>query len=138
MSSLNKVFIIGRVGRDPQVREAGSGKVAGFSVATSRKYKDSQGQLQEETEWHSIVCFGHSAEFSEKWIRKGDEVFVEGALKTRQWKDKEGNDRRAQEIIAGNVQKLSWEKSQQTSQAPSGYQDRQAKPTYEDDSDVPF
>ena len=130
MSSLNKVFIIGRVGRDPQVREAGSGKVAGFSVATSRKYKDSQGQLQEETEWHSIVCFGHSAEFSEKWIRKGDEV------KTRQWKDKEGNDRRAQEIIAGNVQKLSWEKSQQT--APSGYQDRQAKPAYEDDSDVPF
>lgn len=108
--SLNKVMLIGNIGRDPEVKTLdgsnGSQKVATFTLATGEKYKDRNGELQEKTEWHNIVAWRNVADICEKYIRKGMQVYIEGRLRTRSWQDKDGNTRYTTEIMADNLQML--------------------------------
>ena len=102
MGGLNKVFIVGRLGADPELRKAGDRAVTTLSVATSEKYKD-----QENTEWHSVVVWGKMAEICATKLSKGDQVCVEGRIQTRSWEDKEGNKRFKTEILSTNIQFLT-------------------------------
>lgn len=100
--SVNKVIIVGNLGRDPEVRTMQSGdKVANFSVATSERWKDrNSGEMQERTEWHRIVIFGRTAEIAEQYLRKGSKVYIEGQLQTRKWEDNQtGQERYTTEIV---------------------------------------
>jgi single-strand DNA-binding protein len=107
MASVNKVILIGNLGRDPETRYSPDGAaITNVSIATTRRYKDSSGQQQEETEWHRVVFFGRLAEIAGEYLRKGRPVYVEGRLKTRKWTDKEGNDKYSTEIVAENMQLL--------------------------------
>lgn len=107
MASVNKVILIGNLGRDPEVRYMTSGAaVCNFSIATSRRWKDKQGELQEETEWHNIVCYERTAENAEKYLSKGSPVYIEGRLKTRKWEDKEGVTKYTTEVIVEQMQFL--------------------------------
>jgi single-strand DNA-binding protein len=93
MSSVNRVSLLGNVGKDPEVRETKSGKVANLVLATSERYTDKSGQKQENTEWHNLVVFGKLADVVTKYVKKGDKLYVEGSITTRKWEDKEGNTR---------------------------------------------
>lgn len=104
--SVNKVFILGRVGKGPSTKATGSTTICSFPVATSRKYKAADGQTKEETEWHSIVCFGTSANFAAAHVVKGDTVHIEGYLKTRKWTGTDGEDHYVTEVIANSVNKV--------------------------------
>lgn len=98
--SLNKVQLIGNVGKDPEIRSTQDGKpIANLSIATSDTWKDKQGQKQEKTEWHRIVVFGKLAEIIQKYVNKGDKLFVEGKLQTKKWTDKSGQDRYTTEVV---------------------------------------
>ena len=100
MSSLNKAMIIGNLGADPDLRYTQSNKpVATLSVATSEKWKDNNGELQEKTEWHRVTLWNRLAEISEKYLKKGSKVYIEGKIQTRQWEDKEGVKRYTTEIV---------------------------------------
>jgi len=93
MSSVNKVILLGNIGKDPEVRETKSGKVVNLVLATSERYTDKSGQKQENTEWHNLVVFGKLADVVTKYVKKGDKLYVEGSITTRKWEDKEGNTR---------------------------------------------
>jgi len=93
MSSVNKVILLGNIGKDPEVRETKSGKVANLVLATSERYTDKSGQKHENTEWHNLVVFGKLADVVAKYVKKGDKLYVEGSITTRKWEDKEGNTR---------------------------------------------
>jgi single-strand DNA-binding protein len=105
---VNKVILIGNLGRDPEMRSTQGGQpIASFSVATSRKFKDRDGNRQEQTEWHNIVCFGRQAEIAGQYLTKGKKVYVEGRLQTRSWDDKEtGKKQYKTEIVCDNFQML--------------------------------
>jgi single-strand DNA-binding protein len=105
---VNKVFLIGNLGRDPEVRSTPSGQpVASFSVATSRRWKDRDGNRQEQTEWHNVVCWGKLAEVAGQYLTKGKQVFIEGRLQTRSWDDKNSGEKRYKtEVICENFQML--------------------------------
>ena len=104
---VNKAIIVGNLGRDPEVRFTAGGKaVARFSVATTDRWTDQQGQRQEKTEWHNIVVWGKQAETCGQYLAKGRQVFVEGRIQTRNYDDKDGNKRYITEIIANDVQFL--------------------------------
>jgi len=105
---VNKVILVGNLGRDPEVRSLPSGQpVASFSVATSRRYKDREGQRQEQTEWHNVVCFGRQAEIAGQYLTKGKQVFVEGRIQTRSWDDKNTGEKKYRtEIVCENFQML--------------------------------
>lgn len=106
--SVNKVIIIGNLGSDPEIRYTTNGAaVATMSVATSRRWKDKDGNVQDETEWHRVIVWAQSAEYCGKYLFKGSKIFVEGRLQTRKWQDQGGNDRWTTEIIANIVQNLS-------------------------------
>lgn len=101
MASLNKVTLIGNLGRDPETRYfPDGGAVTNISIATTYTYKDKQDQKVEETEWHRIAFFGNLAEIAGEYLKKGAQVYVEGRLKTRKWQDKDGVDKYTTEIIA--------------------------------------
>jgi single-strand DNA-binding protein len=110
--SLNKVQIIGRVGRDPEARSFGNGgKVVNLRIATSESWKDKSGERKERTEWHAVAVFSEgAARYAEQYLRKGSLVYVEGKLETRKWQDKSGQDRYTTEIVVrpygGTVQGL--------------------------------
>ena len=105
MASVNKVIILGNLGKDPELRNTSSGKaVTTLTVATSDTWNDANGQRQERTEWHTIVVWGRSAENCKQYLSKGRSVYVEGRLQTRKWQDKEGKDRYTTEIVADRVQ----------------------------------
>jgi single-strand DNA-binding protein len=107
MASLNKVLVIGNLGRDPELRHTQSGTaVCNFSVAATDTYQDASGERQESTEWFNIVVFGRQGENCAKYLAKGRPVFVEGRLQTRKYQDKEGQDRYRSEVIAQRVQFL--------------------------------
>lgn len=108
MPNLNKVMLIGHLGADPEIRYMPNGKaVVNIRVATSETWKDrNSGEIQERTEWHSIVAFDKLAEIIAEYLRKGSQVFIEGKLQTRKWQDKEGKDRYTTEIIAQSMQML--------------------------------
>ena len=123
MAYLNSVNLIGAVGNDPEVRTIqGGAKVATLRLATTERYKDRDGNKKEETEWHTIVVWNKTADFVEKYIRKGASLFVSGKLRTRQWTDQSGVKHYATEVVADNIQTL--DRKPQTSQD-------------EDDGDMP-
>lgn len=107
MASVNKVIIIGNLGRDPEMRYMPSGDaIANLRIATAEKYKDRNGEMQESTEWHSVAFFGKTAEVCGQYLKKGSQVYVEGSLRTRKWQDKDGNDRYTTEIRGDRMQML--------------------------------
>jgi single-strand DNA-binding protein len=105
---VNKVILIGNLGKDPEVRYMPSGgAVTNVTIATSESWKDKQsGEQQERTEWHNVVFFNRLAEIAGEYLKKGSKVYVEGSLRTRKWQDKEGKDRYTTEIVAGEMQML--------------------------------
>jgi len=108
--SVNKVILIGNLGRDPEIRTTNNGaKVANFPLATSETWRDRQsGERRERTEWHRVVIFNDKlGEVAEKYLRKGSKVYVEGSLRTRKWQGQDGQDRYTTEIVANEMQMLS-------------------------------
>ena len=107
MASVNKVILIGNLGADPEVRYLPSGDaVANLRLATTDKFKDKSGAMQEVTEWHSVAFFGKTAEICAQYLKKGSAVYVEGSLRTRKWQDKTGADRYTTEIRGDRMQML--------------------------------
>ncbi len=105
--SLNKVMLIGNVGKDPDIRHLeNDAVVANFTLATTERYRDKSGNWQEQTEWHNIVCWRALAERVEKYVRKGTQLFVEGKIRTREWVDQSEQKRYAIEILADSIQLL--------------------------------
>jgi single-strand DNA-binding protein len=107
MASVNKVILLGNLGRDPEVRfTQGGTPVANFTMATTDRWSDPSGEKKEKTEWHRIVVWGKQAEIAGEYLRKGRPVFVEGSLQTREWTDREGNKRYTTEVRAQRLQLL--------------------------------
>ena len=105
--SVNKVILVGRLGRDPETRYTGGGQaVANFSVATDETFKDKSGERQKRTEWHKIVVWGKLAEIAQQYLKKGSLIFIEGRIQSREWQDKEGQKRTSFEIVASNFRML--------------------------------
>ena len=107
MASVNKVILIGNLGRDPETRYMpDGGAVTNVSIATTESWKDKNGEKQEKTEWHRVAFFGKLAEIAGEYLKKGSQVYVEGRLQTRKWQDKDGQDKYTTEIIADRMQML--------------------------------
>src|SRR3954470_12259917 len=107
MASVNKVILVGNLGRDPETRYLpDGGAVANISIATTDTWKDKGGEKQEGTEWHRVAFFGKLAEIAGEYLKKGSQVYVEGSLRTRKWQDKEGQERQTTEIVADRMQML--------------------------------
>jgi single-strand DNA-binding protein len=143
---LNKVMLIGNLGRDPEVRSIPSGQqVATFTLATNRRWTDKAGQRQEQTEWHQIVCWGKLAEIAAQYLTKGKQIFVEGRIQTRSWDDKQTGEKKYRtEVICDNFQMLG-----QRGGGPDteGHAPAAGGPTYDEglggpagseDDDIPF
>ena len=122
MAAVNKVILVGNLGRDPEVRRTQSGTpVASFSVATTEKFNDRSGNRQERTEWHNIVMWDKLADLAGKYLKKGSSVYLEGKLQTSSWEDKNGGGKKYKtEIIANQMQFLGGRNDNQSSQS-SGY-----------------
>lgn len=122
---VNKVILIGRLGRDPEVRYTPSGTaVANVSVATNEVWKDKQtGENQERTEWHRVVFFARLAEIVSQYLKKGANVYVEGRLQTKKWQDKDGQDRYTTEIIANELQMLDSKAGASSMQGADGFEE---------------
>ena len=107
MAGINKVIIVGNLGKDPELRHTPQGQaVCNFSIATSESWNDKAGQKQERTEWHRVVVWGKLGELCSKYLQKGRQVYVEGKLQTRAWDDKDGQKRYTTEVVANTVQFL--------------------------------
>ena len=107
MGSLNKVMLIGNLGKDPEIRYTSNGTaVANFSMATAEKFKNKNGEWEEKTEWHNVTLWGRLAEIAGEYLAKGKPVYVEGRLRTRKWQDRDGNDRYTTEIVGEKMQML--------------------------------
>lgn len=134
---LNKVILIGRLGRDPETRSMPNGDaVCNFSVATSEKYTDKNGQRQEATEWHNVTMYRKLAEIAGKYLTKGSQVYLEGKIQSRKYTDKNGVERTAYDIIA-NEMKMLGGNSQATQEQPKRQQ-ATAAPVEDISDDVPF
>ena len=129
---INKVILIGNVGQDPEIRYTGDvnngTKVATLRVATTERYRDRNGNLQEHTEWHSIVVWRNTADVVEKYVKKGTQVYIEGRLRTRSWDDQNGNKRYVTEIVADTLQLLG---RRPEGQQQGGYQTPGQQQTYQ-------
>ena len=107
MAGVNKVILVGNLGKDPEVRHLENGaSVANFSIATSETYKDKNGNRQEQTEWHNVVLWRGLAQIAEKYLKKGSQIYVEGKLKTRSWQDKDGHTRYTTEVVGDQMTML--------------------------------
>ncbi len=136
MASVNKVILVGNLGKDPEVRYMPSGDaITNITMATTDSWKDKNGEKQEKTEWHRVAFFGKLAEIAGEYLKKGSQVYVEGRLQTRKWQDKEGQDRYTTEIIADRMQMLGSRSGggnyEVQDEAPmgSGGRDSRSKPT---------
>lgn len=140
--SMNRVTLLGRLGNDPDVRYVQDGTaVANFSLATSEKWKDKKGDLQEKTEWHKCVAWGKQGENIGKYFSKGSEILVEGSLQTRSWEDKEGNKRYTTEVKVNRFSFTGGSKTDNPSggQAPPvGSTQPEVNNTSTDNDDIPF
>ncbi|MCL2760374.1 MAG: single-stranded DNA-binding protein [Desulfuromonadales bacterium] len=143
MASLNKVLLIGNLGKDPEVRYTTSGQaVASFSIATTERFKNRNGEMEERTEWHNIVLWGRQAEIAKEYLAKGRSVFIEGRLQTRKWQDKDGRDRYTTEIVGDKMQFVG--SRGDNSGRPSGSRDsgeptaEYEEPAFNPDDDIPF
>jgi single-strand DNA-binding protein len=139
MSDLNRVMLIGRLGKDPETRYMPNGKaVVNFSVATSETWKNRDtGDKNEKTEWHNVVAFDKLAEIIGQYLKKGSQVFIEGKLATRKWQDKEGKDRYTTEIVASGMQMLGGRPQQQRQESSPSSEPAAADSSGFDD-DIPF
>jgi len=153
MASVNKVIIVGNLGRDPETRYAPEGgAITNISVATTDQWKDkTSGEKQERTEWHRVVFFNRLAEIAGEYLKKGSQVYVEGSLRTRKWQDKEGKERYTTEIVAERMQMLGSRAGMGDASSRGGDEDKapvtagEAKPAkkpagkFDDmDDDIPF
>jgi single-strand DNA-binding protein len=141
MASVNKVILIGNLGRDPEIRYTANGTpVANFTMATTDRWTDASGERKERTEWHRVVVWSKQAEIVSEYLRKGRQVYVEGSLQTREWTDREGNKRTTTEIRAQRVQMLGGRpEEREPAEAPAERVSQVAEPesSYDED-DVPF
>jgi len=144
-NSVNKVILIGRLGKDPEIRYTqGGNAVANFSLATDESYKNNDGEKVKRVEWHSIVVWGNSVEnFVQPYIHKGDLVYLEGKLQTRSWDDKDGNKKYTTEINVTDIKGLVTSGNSDAQPKPQTKttnkpQTRQAAPAEDDSSDIPF
>ncbi len=144
MRGVNKVILIGNLGRDPEIRYTTSGQaVANFTLATTEVRTNKDGKKNEFTEWHRIVAWGRMAEICGEYLSKGRTVYIEGTLRTRSWEDKEGRKRQTTEVVAQNMQMLggpSGEKTASTSDAQEKITEdfESGEETFGSDDDVPF
>ena len=139
MPSLNKVMLIGHLGRDPEVKNLPSGDVqVTFSLATSESWKDKSGAKQERTEWHNIVMYRRLAEIAADYLRKGRAVYVEGRIQTRKWQDKDGRDRFTTEIVASEMKMLGGGKGEDTAPAPAKAAPATGGSIADMENDIPF
>jgi single-strand DNA-binding protein len=141
MASVNKAILIGNLGRDPELRYTPSGKaVASFSIATTEKWRDQNGEMQESTEWHNIVLWGRQAEIAKEYLAKGRPVYIEGRIQTRSYEDKNGVKKYMTEIVGQRMQFLGSRgdtSSDYTPPPPPKDEDAPFNNTVEDD-DLPF
>lgn len=143
MSGVNKVFLIGRLGQDPEIKFTQSGTaVCNFSLATSETWKDKDsGEKQEKTEWHRIVAWRRLAEICGEYLHKGSQVWIEGKLQTRSWEDQDGNKRWTTEIVASQMQMLGGKRDQdqggESAQKPLPQKTNENQGSFFDD-DIPF
>ena len=152
---VNKVILIGNLGRDPEVRSTPSGQpVASFTMATSRRWRDKNGQKQEQTEWHQVVVWGKQAEIAGQYLTKGKQIYLEGRLQTRSWDDRQTGEKRYRtEVICENFQMLGSQRGGEFEgggdRAGAGYgggQQPSSGPSYDEggyggepeDDDIPF
>ena len=141
MPSINKVMLIGNLGKDPEMKYMTSGDaIANLTLATTENWKDKAGEKQEKTEWHRVSMFGRLAEIAGEYLKKGASIYIEGKLQTRKWQDKEGNDRYTTEIVANEMKMLGGkpgaDRQERESHTPSAPKERQPGEDMEDD--IPF
>ena len=135
MGSVNKVILLGNLGRDPELRYTPNGTpVANFTLATNEVWKDKEGQKQEHTEWHRVVVWGKLAEVAGEYLKKGRQVYIEGGIRSRTYKDKDGNDRTATEIRADSLVMVG---RPEGGSGEGGRTAAEASPEFSDD-DIPF
>ena len=133
--SVNKVILIGNLGRDPELRyTTGGTPVANFSIATSERWKNAEGELQEHTEWHNIVAWRRLAEIAGEYLRKGSRIYIEGRIRTRSWEGQDGQKRYRTEIMADNLMMLD---SRADAGSPAGGGEG-FEPDQISDDDIPF
>lgn len=135
MASLNKVMIIGNLGKDPESRSTSSGQaVCNFSIATDESYKDKSGAKVSKTEWHNVTLWGKLAEIATQYLSKGKTIYIEGKLQTKKWQDKDGKDHYTTEIIGDKIQMLGGK-----SDTPLGTTASDCpEPVVDDGEDLPF
>ena len=140
MAGVNKVILIGNLGKDPEIRTIESGaKVANFTLATNEVYKNKDGSKVEKTEWHNIVLWRGLAELAESYLKKGSQIYLEGRIKSRQWDDKDGNKRYITEIMGDNLTFLGGGKGGNTEEyARENADNSTSADTPEVDDDLPF
>lgn len=145
MAGVNKVILIGNLGRDPELRYTPSGQpVANFTLATTENWTNKENQREERTEWHRIVVWGRQAENCAQYLAKGRTVFVEGRIQTREWEDREGQKRRTTEVVAQNVQFLGGPRGGGSgsggggSRGPDGPDGSDGPPPQPGTDDIPF
>ena len=147
MASVNKVILVGNLGKDPESRVTGSGEaVCTFSIATTESWRDkATGDKKEVTEWHKVVAYGKLAEIAGEYLRKGSQVYVEGKIKTRKWQDNNGQDRYTTEIIASTLTMLGKKGDDEgdyrqpaKQHGASSNRRNEAPPTNDLDDDIPF
>jgi len=140
MASVNKAILIGNLGKDPEMRYTPSGQaVTTFSIATSEKWRDKEGQQQERTDWHSIVVWGRQAEIASEYLKKGRPVYLEGRIQNRSYEDKDGNKKYISEIVVQRMQFLGGRPDQQGGGQSSKDQANDMPPEPAgDDDDLPF
>ena len=142
--SINKAIILGFAAKDPEIREVGGAKCATFSVPTTKKFKGKDGNIQEKTAWHNIVCWRNTADIVENYVKKGTQIYIEGEIDYRSW-ESNGEKKYATDIVASTIQLLGSKKdSQSAPQSPAPQQRQQHKTTplpsagdY-NDNDLPF
>jgi single-strand DNA-binding protein len=141
---MNKVILMGRIGQDPEIIQSGENKIAKFSLATNESYKDKNGQKVEQTEWHSIVVFGKQAEIAEKWFKKGNQLLVEGKIKTDSW-EKDGEKKYKTNVILNGFEFIGTSHANDvdtrvTAEVQATYQKNKPEPTNEQpkSDDLPF
>ena len=137
--SLNKVMLIGNLGKDPELRFTPSGRAVGrFPIATSEQWTDQSGQKQDRTEWHNIVVWGKQAETCGQYLSKGRQVFLEGSIRSRQYDDKDGNKKYITEVIAQRVQFLGGGRAGAAGAQPRESTGAEPVPAPAEEEDIPF
>lgn len=137
---VNVAHLVGNVGKDPEVRTTGSGQqVASFSLATSRRWKDRDGNKQEQTEWHNVVAWGKLADIVARFVTKGSKLYIQGRIETQSWDDKESGQKRYKtQIVADQMTMLGDRKSGDSGERASGAEPGDGGGYAGDDSDIPF